>query len=190
MKSITRYLLLNASVWAIIVAFASGLILSGFFRSSAVQAFDERLDIVLKILVGDIAAQQISAEPLRAPQVDGEPRFDLPLSGWYWTVSDKAAGKVLIASGSLVGGDFEISPNTRESLKETSGFSAEGLGPQGERIRILQREISFSEGKSLLISVTGNLEALEARVQVFQTRAWTIMALFGAFLLAVSTFLV
>lgn len=190
MKSITRYLLINASVWAIIVAFASGLLLSEMFRSSALKAFDEQLDIVLKVLVGDIAGQGISNEALVQPSISGEPRFGLPLSGWYWTVSNADDGDILLASDSLVGGSFSIQDDTIVSLKNTSGTSAEGQGPNGERIRILQRAISFADDKALIVRVTGNLEALEARVTSFQAQAWTIMALFGAILLAVSTFLV
>lgn len=189
MKSITRYLLINASIWAIIVAFASGLLLSEMFRSSALQAFDEQLDIVLKVLVGDLAGQGVDDTALAPPTIVGEPRFGLPLSGWYWTVSRAGSEEILLASESLVGGSFSISQDTITSLTDALGASAQGQGPNGERIRILQREISFAEGNKLIVRVTGNLETLEERVSSFQARAWTIMALFGAILLAVSTFL-
>lgn len=189
MKSITRYLLINASIWAIIVAFASGLLLSEMFRSSALQAFDEQLDIVLKVLVGDIAGQGVEDTALAPPTIVGEPRFGLPLSGWYWTVSRADSEEILLASESLVGGSFSIFQDTITNFTEAFGASAQGQGPNGERIRILQREISFAEGDKLVVRVTGNLETLEERVSSFQARAWTIMALFGAILLAVSTFL-
>ena len=189
MKSITRYLLINASIWAIIVAFASGLLLSEIFRSSALQAFDEQLDIVLKILVGDIAGQGIEDTELKPPTIVGEPRFGLPLSGWYWTISRADNEEIILSSESLVGGTFSILPDTVTSLTDALGASAEGIGPNGERVRILQRQISFAQGNRLIVRVTGNLETLEARVSAFQARAWTIMALFGAILLTVSTFL-
>ena len=190
MKSITRFMLLNASIWAIIVAFASGLVLSAFFRSSALDAFDEQLDIVLKNLVGDIVNQQAVGMSLQPPSIIGEPRYRLPLSGWYWTLEEKITGKILLSSASLVGGNLNIDKSTKRPMKDVSGFSYEGIGPQGAKLRLLQRQISINEKEALIVSVTGNLETLEARVASFQTRAWVTMALFGAFLIAVSTFLV
>ncbi|WP_373235628.1 ATP-binding protein [Cohaesibacter celericrescens] len=190
MKSITRYLLLNASIWAIAVAFASGLVLTSFFRTSAEQGFDEQLDIVLKILVGELAGQLLSSDPLVAPQNLGEPRYELPLSGWYWTLSNASSGEILLASASLVGGGLKLDAEKSKAGDIGSGLRVYGYGPGDKRLRILERRISFSQTENYIMRVTGNAEDLNDQVADFQKKAWLIMVAFGATLLAVTFFLV
>ena len=189
-KSITRYLLLNASIWAIVVAFASGIVLSQFFRTSAERAFDEQLDIALKILVGDLASQ-IEGGLTSSPSVNlGDPRYKLPLSGWYWTVHAAGTSEILVSSESLVGGNlqFDKSRGSRNVASSVSLFH--GTGPDGLRLRILEREIAFTQFRTLVVRVTGNAEDLERQVADFQRKAWLIMTLFGVVLLGVTFFLV
>ena len=189
-KSITRFLFLNATILAIIIAFAAGFVLSEFFRNSSEESFDEQLDIVLKILVGDLAQQLVSGEPLTPPQNLGEPRYELPLSGWYWTLSDAENGKILLSSSSLVGGAIEDAGN--EAGESVAGLerSFYATGPDANRLRVLQRKISFSPDQKYLVRVTGNAEALMERVHGFQRKAWMIMMIFGGILLVASFFLV
>ena len=188
MKSITRYLILYSSIGAVIVAFAAGLVLTQFFHTSAEQSFDEQLDITLKILVGDLASQLNSDTLLTPPRNLGEPRYELPLSGYYWTIAEKATGEILLASESLVGGKFEM--NETAPADERRIIRAYGLGPEGEKLRILTRTITFSETQSYIIRVTGNAERLDQQVSDFQQKAWLIMAVFGAIMLALSYILI
>ncbi|WP_319529355.1 ATP-binding protein [uncultured Cohaesibacter sp.] len=189
MKSITRYLLVNASLWAIVIAFGSGLVLTHFFRTSAEQGFDDQLEIVLKILVGEFAAELATGGDLLPPGNVGEPRYELPLSGWYWTVQEEGSDRVLLASTSLVGGDFSVG---NMETRDTEGAARYGYGegPDGERLRILERRISFADAKPIILRVTGNAEALEEQVKSFQTKAWLIMAAFGSILVTVMLVLI
>ncbi|SNY92814.1 Signal transduction histidine kinase [Cohaesibacter sp. ES.047] len=189
MKSITRYLLVNVSIWAIVIAFGSGLVLTHFFRTYAEQSFDEQLDIVLKILVGELAAELATGEELQPPGNVGEPRYELPLSGWYWTVQREGSDEILLASPSLVGGVF-----TADGLADRDangvGLNGYGTGPEGERLRVLERRISFADADPIILRITGNAEALEAQVSAFQTKAWLIMAAFGVILVSVMLVLI
>ena len=166
----------------------SGSCADAIFHTSAEQSFDEQLDITLKILVGDLASKLNSDTPLTPPRNLGEPRYELPLSGYYWTIAEKATGEILLASESLVGGGFEMTETTLAG--ELRIIRAYGLGPEGEKLRILTRTITFSETQSYIIRVTGNAERLDQQVSDFQQKAWLIMAGFGAIMLALSYILI
>ena len=79
--SIGIRLFLSAAVCCIVVLVIAGIGLTTFYRRSAERGFDERLSVYIKELVADLAAPP---ETERQTIGDlGEPRFDLPLSGWY-----------------------------------------------------------------------------------------------------------
>ena len=190
MKSITRYLVVNISVWALLAALGAGVFLTSLFRSAAEDSFDEQLDIVLKVLVGDLATQLFSSEELSKPGNLGQPRFELPLSGWYWTVSKVKGDELLFASLSLGGENLSIETESAKQYTGGIGRYLLGRGPDHKKIRILERQISFGPDQSYYFRVTGNAEELNAQVSQFQNRAWLLMALFGAILLIVSLLLV
>ncbi|WP_319495808.1 ATP-binding protein [uncultured Cohaesibacter sp.] len=190
MKSITRYLVVNISIWALLAALGAGVFLTSLFRSAAENSFDEQLDIVLKVLVGNLATQLFSSEELSKPDNLGQPRFELPLSGWYWTVSKVKGDELLYGSLSLGGENFSIETESAKQYTGGIGRYLLGRGPDQKKIRILERQIAFGPDQSYYIRVTGNAEELNAQVSQFQNRAWLLMALFGAVLLIVSLLLV
>ena len=190
MKSITRYLVINISIWALLAALGAGFILTSLFRTSAEDSFDGQLDMVLKMLVGELATQLFSSEKLSRPGSLGQPRFELPLSGWYWTVSRANKDELVFASLSLGGENFTIDSQSEKQYTGGIGRYLLGKGPDGQRIRILEREISFGPNQSYYFRVTGNASELDAQISAFQNRAWLLMVLFGAVLLVVSLFLV
>lgn len=190
MKSITRYLVINISIWALLAALGAGVILTSLFRTSAEDSFDGQLDMVLKMLVGELATQLFSSENLSRPGSLGQPRFELPLSGWYWTVSRANKDELVFASLSLGGENFTIDSQSEKQYTGGIGRYLLGKGPDGKRIRILEREISFGPNQSYYFRVTGNASELDAEISAFQNRAWLLMVLFGAVLLVVSLFLV
>ena len=105
-NSLARRLFFISAIWSVAAILVAGLILVALYRQSVERAFDERLDVYLKTVVGELAADQQAGEGgSTAISVGGlgEPRFALPLSGWYWTVTDAQTGAVLAASPSLAG---------------------------------------------------------------------------------------
>ena len=143
MKSITRYLVINISIWALLTALGAGIVLTSLYRTSAEDAFDGQLDMVLKILVGELATQLFSSEELSRPGSLGQPRFELPLTGWYWTVSQSPQDEVIFASLSLAGENFKIKSESKK--KYTGGIGRYLLG-EGPTAKIS----GFWKGKSHL----------------------------------------
>lgn len=190
MKSITRYLVINISIWALLAALSAGVILTSLFRTSAEESFDGQLDMVLKMLVGELATQLFSSEELSRPGSLGQPRFELPLSGWYWTVSRANKDDLVFASLSLGGENFTIESQNEKQYTGGIGRYLLGKGPDGKPIRILEREISFGPDQSYYFRVTGNAAELDEQISSFENRAWLLMVLFGVILLIASLLLV
>ena len=100
-------LLASAAVLCAAILLVAGLALTTLYRSTAERSFDERLYVYLKEIVA--AVSQDPQGKLSEAGNFGEPRFDLPLSGWYWQV-DKvdAPGPSVGGSNSLVGARLQL----------------------------------------------------------------------------------
>ena len=96
-NSLAFRLVASAAVWCALWLSAGGYALSTLFGRTVERNFDVRLGVLLEGLVAGSELAQDGALQLR-PQL-GEPRFEQPLSGWYWQISD--GGRVLRRSPSL-----------------------------------------------------------------------------------------
>src|SRR5262245_49713648 len=99
LNSLAGRLIAAASLWSVVALIAAGLILTQLYRQTVERAFDDRLGVYLQTLVGMLAAQP--GPNLTDPGNLGEPRFELPFSGWYWQVRQDGRGPVVLASPSL-----------------------------------------------------------------------------------------
>jgi len=90
-RSIAQRLFLSAIVWSVALLLVAGIILSGLYRRTTEQAFDQRLDVYLRAIVADVAT--VGEDPRLEPGQLGEPQFELTLSGWYWEVTRLDADK-------------------------------------------------------------------------------------------------
>src|SRR5262249_51625341 len=99
LNSLALRLIVAATLWSAVALLAAGLILTSVHRQSVERAFDQRLTVYLRTLVGMLAAQNPSN--LTDPGNLGEQRFELPYSGWYWQVQRGKNGSVVLASKSL-----------------------------------------------------------------------------------------
>ncbi|MEI2384665.1 ATP-binding protein [Breoghania sp. JC706] len=108
-------------------------------------------------------------------ELPGEPRFRLPLSGWYWTVRDAGTGEVLYASASLLGDALSLPPVS----------AADGIwrgyagGPGGEWVRASQRVIGFGPGRRYLIAVAGETSGLREEIKEFAGQVAITLSVFG-----------
>ncbi|MGL5362916.1 MAG: sensor histidine kinase, partial [Bosea sp. (in: a-proteobacteria)] len=82
--SLSARLILSAALVCVLVLALAGIGLTALYRKAAERSFDERLGVYVKELVADVAAPP---EGERQSIGDlGEPRFELPLSGWFWQI--------------------------------------------------------------------------------------------------------
>jgi len=82
--SIGSRLFISAIICSLIILFGAGLVLSTIYRRASERAFDERLQVYVQSVAANLASKNVSN--VFDPYGLGDPRFTLPLSGWYWQI--------------------------------------------------------------------------------------------------------
>lgn len=179
-NSLTARLLLAAGLWTVAALTIGGIVLAAVFRDHVQRTFDERLQQSLDAMVGvselDASGDLYFLRPL------SDQRFAEPYSGWYWQVS--APGEEPLRSRSLW--DQTLNPRLDERLGEPR--FREGVGPDGQRLRILERDIVLP-GNDLRYRymAAGDLSEIADEVSEFnRILAWALGALGLGLLLAVA----
>jgi signal transduction histidine kinase len=172
-RSLATRLIVAAGLWTAAALLAAGLILSAIFRDTAERAFERQLEVLLNALVAASEIDDAGAPTLsRTP---GEPRFDLPYSGWYWQIM--AGAQVLARSPSLF--DAALAPPERGDGGAIAFL--DGAGPNGLALRIAARDIRFPDRTQALRYVVAAPRAdLEAEVARFNGFLFAALGLLGA----------
>ncbi|WFE88422.1 ATP-binding protein [Roseibium porphyridii] len=143
-RSLAARLVLVAAVWSTIALALAGVFLVSLYQRASERAFDTQLEIHIKALISEMletdADAPEAAARVTAPTYRGDPRFSLPLSGWYWTVRRADSSAILYASESLVGDPLNV-PEIGDA-ESAVGFIT---GPTGDEIRVLQQRISIED---------------------------------------------
>lgn len=181
--SLGARLFLSAAVCCALILALAGIGLTTFYRRSAERGFDERLSVYIKELVADLAAPP-EAERQAIGDL-GEPRFDLPLSGWYWQIVRLDGEKPSVrTSRSLVGGqlpkllDQNLPPNPR-GLRESYVS-----GPDDRSLRIIEREIDVGEDGRFTVGVAAPADEIEGDIRDFRLALTLTFLLLGLALVA------
>ncbi|MET4632375.1 ATP-binding protein [Kaistia defluvii] len=183
-NSLAFRLIAGASLWSAIALVVAGVILTSLYRDTVERAFDERLSVYLKTLVGNLATQ--APGQLGDPGNLGEQRFELIYSGWYWQIR-QVNGPVLLASRSL-------STDTLDIANATSRNSVDGVeqatmeGPDKQQLRVLQRTITFDVDHRYDVLIAGNASELREEIADFRTSVALTLAVFGIGLVASTAF--
>jgi signal transduction histidine kinase len=170
--SLAFRLVLSAIAWSAVALAAAGLLLTELYRAGVERNFDERLQVYQKAIVGLIASTSEGA-PLEIGAL-GEPRFLLPLTGWYWIVRDTDGGTVA-ASPSLFGDELE----TPAAPEDGSVAASTVIGPSGEPLRVLVRRVAFTGGRDFDVAVSGATGELQSEIAAFRLRVYGTLAVFA-----------
>lgn len=157
----------------------AGFILTSLYSQSVRRAFDQQLEAYANALIGALSTQLNEggeAISLSPPENIGEARFLEPLSGWYWQIGE-GQDSVLFTSDSLIGSNLDF-----VEADDRVGHGGELLGPGGEDIRQLQRSYGLSNGKQLVIAVTGNVTELNQGIADFRSNLMITFFVFALFL--------
>lgn len=177
MNSLRNRLLLGLLFWLILSLGLGIWGLSTGFRNAAERAFDARLNAYLYALA---ASGKDGLENLRPL---GDPRFEQPLSGWYWQISE--GNKALKRSRSLW--DASLSPVSAELDGRVIYHRVEG--PRGEKLRLVERDFILPENSTRLhFIVAATIAELDAEIAAFdRLLLFFALGLCGVFL--VGTFI-
>jgi signal transduction histidine kinase len=155
---------------------AGGAALSWGFRRSAEAAFDERLDAWSQAVVAALAAGPDGTPSAERP---GDPRFERPLSGWYWEA--RAGGVRVAASRSLWDAELPALPQAAAGAPRVAPI----VGPRGQPLRALQRQVTLPGAEAPLeLVVAAEDEALRREIARFDALLLAALGGLGAAVLA------
>jgi signal transduction histidine kinase len=171
-NSLAFRLVAGAAVWCALWLSAGGYALSTVFGRTVERNFDVRLGVLLEGLVAGSELAEDRGLQLR-PQL-GEPRFDQPLSGWYWQISD--GERVVRRSPSLWDARLpvDLGPDRPVAARDT-------VGPDGQPLRLLARPITLPGADTAFIyAVAGDRREIQADRQIFnRLLAFALAVLFA-----------
>jgi signal transduction histidine kinase len=174
-RSVAVRLAASAVFWSFVILFTAAVILSTLYRDATERAFDQRLLVYANNLASDLVAP---GDPERELGPIGDPRFELPLSGWYWQLFRPGAGaKDVRSSKSLFGGS--LPGLARAGGPPRFGEVRRGYGnaPDERPLRLLERDVDLGEDGRFIIRVAGPADEIDTDVRRF------ILALIVTFLL-------
>jgi signal transduction histidine kinase len=158
-NSLAFRLVASAAIWCALLLSVGGLALSRLFADTVERNFDARLRVLLE---GVVAGSDLAPDGTLAlrPQL-GEPRFEQPLSGWYWQISD--ADGPLRRSASLWDDALPVIP-----APGRLGTTLDLVGPRREPLRVLSRAIGLpGRDEPFVYSVAGDRREIEAETEGF-----------------------
>ncbi len=160
-SSLAGRLFLGAAVWLFLAIAVGGVVLAEAFRESVERGFEQRLESVLRAVVAGVSVTP--GEVGVAPQIP-EPRFEKLYSGWYWQVS--AGSDPVARSRSL----WDYAFPSRAAEAPGALHSRDGVGPRGEPVLIVERDIAFADrAEPLHVMVAASRAEIDAEVSGFRT---------------------
>jgi len=184
-NSLATRLFLSAAFWSLFILVIAGVILSTVQQRASERAFDDRLAIYLKSLVADVASPNDGDR--NDPSHFSEPRFDLPLSGWYWQVTrlDRLPPDIR-SSVSLFGGKLPVlSTDTTQAGTMREGYVT---GPDDQGLRMVEQLIDLGEDGRFLIQVAAPADTIADTVRHFRLTMIVTFILLGLALVITTVF--
>lgn len=184
-NSLALRLFLSASAWTVAILLVTGIVLSSLYRQTVERSFDRRLGVYLRTLVADVAAP----EDDRFPQALGEPLFELPLSGWYWQVTNLGGAKPeLRASRSLWDGGLPHLADMGVAAGPDGSRQGYVTGPEAQKLRLVERNIDLGDEGQYLVAVAGDAAEIKDEVRSFDRALLITFAILAAVLLLTTMF--
>ncbi len=182
LRSIAARLFLTAAAMSSVVLIVASILLTAYYRNEAEEVFERRLDVYLRAIVADVS--ESGQEGRTGPGQLGDPQFELPGSGWYWQITrlddkshDIKASRSLFANTLPKLSDLGVAA-------EVGGFRrGYGPGPDGRRLRIVERVIDVGDVGIYLVQVAGSGEEMEEQIARFR---FALIVAFAALAIALA----
>src|SRR5262249_15643033 len=175
-NSLALRLVLAAALWIGAALAIGGVVLSAIFKDYAERTFAGRLTVLLDSLIAFPELDE-NGRPKLTRGI-GEPRFDLPYSGWYWEIA--VDGSPLLRSRSLWDESLPLSAQ----LSATGPQFANVDGPNDENLRLVEREIALPAARERFrFAVGGDHSEIDDEVRRFNTTLGWSLGILGLGLL-------
>ena len=181
-------LLFGTALGIILALVAVAVVVVQSFALSLERERVNALDVTLKWLMAQVDP---NADEALAADLPSGPRYDTPLSGFYWQVEDLSQGRTY-RSRSLWDGELEIDP-----AAAAEGRLQQSPGPDGKPLIVLSRLVQVASAggmRDYRLSVAEMREDVDHPRQLFSNDLFIALAvaavfLFGAAWLQVSLIL-
>jgi signal transduction histidine kinase len=176
-SSLSGRLILSSAIVSIVLLAATGMLLAGLFTAALERNFDQRLRSVLDGILAGIEVDAAGTPKLAQGLAD--PRFALPLSGWYWQVVPEGGGAGDLASASLLEQRLKVPP---DAVRDANGAAAFYLEDTAEvRLRALEQSFTLpGSERRYSVLVAGNFDELGREVASFTRALVASLVLLGA----------
>ncbi|WP_246448822.1 hypothetical protein [Paracoccus amoyensis] len=166
-RSIRGRLLLLAAVWITAALLAAFLFISSLLNDFVTDRFDAEAGAIAD---GIIAGLDVDDNRIELDDRPVDPRFALPLTGWYWQVA--ANGLVVARSDSLLDGKLEGPAGDY--------LGGQGVGADGAALRVTRREVTipYSDAE-IAITVTAPQEQIDASLATISRPLAIALAVLG-----------
>ena len=175
-RSIAVRLAVSALLSSAAILVIAAWILTTLYRETTERAFDSRLLVYANNLATDLVSPN---DPETRSFALGDPRFDLPLSGWYWQVGrPDARPRDLRTSRSLVGVPLKGPDRAGTAI---AGQIRQGYGQaQDDRtLRIVEREVDLGGEGRYAVRVAGPADEIVNDVDRFRFQLFVTFGLLG-----------
>ncbi len=193
LNSLAFRLFAASALWTMLVLPLAGYILQSNYRQDIERVFDLRLDTAWWALVTLSVNPGATAPTEPTATAFGDPSYNVRLSGWYWQIApeDASAAAKVLTSTSLQGEQI-VFPTASAAVSPGNPYmTADGAGPQGERIRMFSKVITFGDGaaaKRYRYVVTGNLSETDVTLRRFGSTLTLALSLLGVGLVFATLF--
>jgi signal transduction histidine kinase len=176
-------LIASSAGMAIILLATAAFLLNAIFQQALERNFDQRLRSALDGILATVELGTDGKPQLQTPLADT--RFSLPLSGWYWQISDPEKPGKLASSASLLEESLAL-PDGALNLRDKDGVAAFAMPDiQGTHLRAIEQNVKLFGGqKEYAFLVAGNFDELKAEISAFNRTLLTVLGALGAALLA------
>lgn len=184
-RSVTFRVIALSTLWAVVTLIAIATLISALYRQASERSFESLLSAHLFNLISSVSVSEEGALT-GAPDL-GDMRFNMPRSGWYWSVTPVSEGLTgELRSYSMVGAI--ASPSTAE-VPFDANFRRQytATGPAGEAIEGIESEFVLdSRNRVARFRVIGNRSDLERQIGRFERSLYLYLALFGIGMIAIN----
>ncbi|WP_375273430.1 ATP-binding protein [Methylorubrum thiocyanatum] len=175
-RSIAVRLAVSSFLSSTAILVIAAFILTTLYRENTERAFDSRLLVFANNLATDLVSP---SDPETRSFSLGDPRFDLPLSGWYWQVGrPDAKPRDLRTSRSLVGvplkGPDQAGTATIGQIRQ--GY---GKGQDDRTLRIVERDVDVGADGRYTVRVAGPADEIVNDVERFRFSLFMTFGLLG-----------
>jgi signal transduction histidine kinase len=175
-SSLSGRLILSSAIVSIVLLAATGILLAGLFTAALERNFDQRLRSDLDGILAGIEIDATGAPKLARGLAD--PRFGLPLSGWYWQVVPEGGAGSDLASPSLLEQRLEV---PRDAARDETGVAAFYLeDTTGVGLRAIEQSFTLpGSDQRYSVLVAGNFDELGREVTTFNRALIASLVLLG-----------